>query len=73
VTRFMHQRPHLVLEKDFPEERSIKPREMGEVVAFPRLHHRYSRELQRAAWSGYGLMTMDSAWRVLPRFHGRLS
>ncbi len=49
MTRFMHQRPHLVLEKDFPEERSIKPREMGEVVAFPRLHHRYSRELQRAA------------------------
>ncbi len=45
-------RTHLGLEKDSPRERSIEPREMGEVVAFPRvggLHHRYSPELQRAA------------------------
>lgn len=44
-------RTHLGLEKDVPEERSIEPREMGEVVAMPRvggLHRRYSRELRRA-------------------------
>ncbi len=45
-------RTHLGLEKDAPEERPIEPREMGKVVAIPRvggLHHRYNRELQRAA------------------------
>jgi putative transposase len=45
-------RTHLGLEKDTPEERSIEPREMGEVVVIPRvrgLHHRYSREFRRAA------------------------
>lgn len=44
-------RTHLGLEKDAPEERPIESREMGEVVAFPRvggLHHRYKRELQAA-------------------------
>ena len=52
VEYYHDDRTHLGLEKDSPEERSIEPREMGEVVAFPRvggLHHRYSRELQRAA------------------------
>ena len=45
-------RTHLGLEKDGPEERPIETREMGEVVAISRvggLHHRYSRELRRAA------------------------
>ena len=45
-------RTHLGLEKDAPEERSIEPQKMGKVVAFPRvggLHHRYTRERQRAA------------------------
>jgi hypothetical protein len=35
-----------------PKERPIEPREIGEVVAIPRLgglHHRDSRELRRAA------------------------
>jgi len=52
VDYYHSDRTHLGLEKDAPEERSIEPREMGEVVAFPRvggLHHRYSRELQAAA------------------------
>jgi transposase InsO family protein len=52
VEYYHEDRTHLGLEKDSPEQRSIEPREMGEVVAFPRvggLHHRYSRELQRAA------------------------
>ena len=43
---------HLGLEKDAPEKRPIQSREMGEVIAFPRvggLHHRYTREPQRAA------------------------
>jgi transposase InsO family protein len=45
-------RTHLGLEKDSPEERPIEPREMGEVVAIPRvgeLHHRYSRAFRSAA------------------------
>jgi transposase InsO family protein len=52
VDYYHADRTHLGLEKDAPEERPIEPREMGEVVAFPRvggLHHRYTRELQRAA------------------------
>jgi len=42
---------HLGLEKDAPEQRPIESRKMGEVVTIPRvggLHHRYTRELQRA-------------------------
>ncbi len=45
-------RTHLGLEKDPPKGRSVEPPETGEVVAIPRvggLHHRYSRELRRAA------------------------
>ncbi len=52
VDYYHEDRTHLGLEKDTPQERSIAPPEMGEVVAIPRLgglHHRYSRELRRAA------------------------
>ncbi len=52
VDYYHTDRTHLGLEKDSPEERPIEPQEMGDVVAIPRvggLHHRYSRELRRAA------------------------
>lgn len=52
VDYYHADRTHLGLERDAPEERPIEPREMGEVVALPRvggLHHRYTRELRRAA------------------------
>jgi len=52
VDYYHADRTHLGLEKDAPEERRTEPREMGEVVAFPRvggLHHRYTREPRRAA------------------------
>ncbi len=52
VDYYHGDRTHLGLEKDAPEERPVEPREMGEVVAIPRvggLHHRYSRELRSAA------------------------
>jgi len=52
VEYYHNDRTHLGLEKDTPEERRVEPRETGEVVAIPRvggLHHRYSRELRRAA------------------------
>jgi hypothetical protein len=52
VNYYHVDRTHLGLAKDAPEERLIETHEMGEVVAFPRvggLHHRYSREIQRAA------------------------
>jgi len=52
VAYYHEDRTHLGLEKDTPEERPIESQEMGEVVAIPRvggLHHRYSRELPRAA------------------------
>jgi hypothetical protein len=52
VDYYHEDRTHLGLEKDVPEERPIETREMGEVVAIPRvggLHHRYSRELRKAA------------------------
>ncbi len=52
VDYYHEDRTHLGLEKDAPRERSVEPREMGEVVAIPRvggLHHRYSRELRSAA------------------------
>ena len=52
VDYYHEDRTHLGLEKDTPQERSVEPREMGEVVAIPRvggLHHRYSRELRSAA------------------------
>ena len=52
IDYYHSDRTHLGLEKDAPEQRPSEPREMGEVVAFPRvggLHHRYSRELRRAA------------------------
>jgi len=52
VANYHGDRTHLGLKKDTPEERPIEPREMREVVAIPRvggLHHRYSRELRRAA------------------------
>jgi transposase InsO family protein len=49
---YHEDRTHLGLEKDTPQERSVEPRGMGEVVAISRvggLHHRYSRELRSAA------------------------
>ncbi len=52
VAYYHQNRTHLGLEKDTPEERPIESREMGKVVAIPRvggLHHRYSREQARAA------------------------
>jgi putative transposase len=52
VDYYHADRTHLGLKKDATEKRSIEPREMGKVVALPRvggLHHRYTRELQRAA------------------------
>jgi transposase InsO family protein len=52
VDYYHKDRTHLGLKKDTPEERSVEPRETGEVVAIPRvggLHHRYSRELRNAA------------------------
>ncbi len=52
VDYYHADRTHLGLEKDAPEERPIEPREMGEVVAIPRvggLHHRYSRAFSSAA------------------------
>jgi transposase InsO family protein len=52
VVYYHEDRTHLGLEKDAPEERPIEPREMGEVVAIPRvggLHHRYSRAFRSAA------------------------
>jgi putative transposase len=52
VDYYHADRTHLGLEKDAPEERPIELREIGAVVALPRvggLHHRYTRELQRAA------------------------
>ncbi len=45
-------RTHLGLEEDAPEARPIETRKMGKVVSFSRvggLHHRYSRELRKAA------------------------
>jgi hypothetical protein len=52
VDYYHADRTHLGLEKDAPEKRPIEPREIGAVVAFSwvgGLHHRYTRELQRAA------------------------
>jgi transposase InsO family protein len=52
VDYYHADRTHLGLEKDAPEKRPVEPREIGAVVAFSRvggLHHRYTRELQRAA------------------------
>jgi len=52
VDYYHEDRTHLGLEKETPEGRTIELRKAGEVVAIPRvggLHHRYSRELRRAA------------------------
>ncbi len=52
VDYYHADRTHLGLERDAPEQRPIEPRKMGEVVTISRvggLHHRYTRELQRAA------------------------
>jgi len=52
VDYYHADRTHLGLEKDAPEQRPIEPRKMGEGVTISRvggLHHRYTRELQRAA------------------------
>jgi len=52
VDYYHKDRTHLGLEKDTPEGRTVELREAGEVVAIPRvggLHHRYSREMRRAA------------------------
>jgi putative transposase len=52
VDYYHADRTHLGLEKDAPNERPIELREIGAVVALPRvggLHHRYTRKLQRAA------------------------
>jgi putative transposase len=52
VDYYHADRTHLGLEKDAPKERPIESQKVGDVVALPRvggLHHRYSRELRRAA------------------------
>ena len=52
VAYYHEDRTHLGLEKDTPIERPVETGDMGEVIAIPRvggLHHRYSRELRRAA------------------------
>ena len=52
VDYYHADRTHLGLEKDASDERRVEPRAMGEVVAFSRvggLHHRYTRQLKRAA------------------------
>jgi transposase InsO family protein len=52
VDYYHEDRTHLGLKKDVPEERPVEAREMGKVVAIPRvggLHHRYSRKLRKAA------------------------
>ena len=52
VDYYHEDRTHLGLEKDAPQERPIEPRDLGEVVAIPRvggLHHRYGREFRSAA------------------------
>jgi transposase InsO family protein len=52
VAYYHEDRTHLGLEKGTPEERAIEAPKRGEVVAISRvggLHHRYSRELGRAA------------------------
>ena len=52
VDYYHADRTHLGLGKDAPEERPIERLEVGKVVGLPRvggLHHRYTRELQRAA------------------------
>ena len=52
VDYYHADRTHLGLEKGAPDGRPIDTREMGEVVAVPRvggLHHRYARERRRAA------------------------
>ena len=52
VAYYHADRTHLGLEKDTPEERVVESREDGKVISIPRvggLHHRYSRELRRAA------------------------
>ena len=52
VDYYHEDRTHLGLAKDTGGERPIQAREMGEVVAISRvggLHHRYSRELRKAA------------------------
>jgi hypothetical protein len=52
VDYYHADRTHLGLEKEPPRPRPLEPREMGEVAAFPRvggLHHRYTRELRKAA------------------------
>ncbi len=52
VDYYHEDRTHLGLAKDTPEARLIEPREMGDVVAIPRLgglHHRYSRAFRSAA------------------------
>ena len=52
VDYYHADRTHLGLEKDTPAKRTVESRENGKVVSIPRvggLHHRYSRELQRAA------------------------
>jgi transposase InsO family protein len=52
VNYYHADRTHLGLDKDAPKERPIEPQEIGAIVALPRvrgLHHRYTRELPRAA------------------------
>jgi len=52
VAYYHADRTHLGLEKDTPEGRVVESREDGKVISIPRvggLHHRYSRELRRAA------------------------
>ena len=52
VDYYHRDRTHLGLEKDTPEERLVEPRGNRKVISLSRvggLHHRYSRELRRAA------------------------
>ena len=46
VDHYQRTRTHLSLDKDCPDSRPIMPREIGKVVAIPKLaglHHRYER------------------------------
>jgi transposase InsO family protein len=46
VSYYNNDRPHMSLDGDAPVKREVEPRELGKVVAVPRvsgLHHRYLR------------------------------
>jgi hypothetical protein len=48
VAYYHRVRPHLSLDKDAPDRRSIEPPELGRVIQIPEvggLHHRYVRRV----------------------------